>query len=83
MLAMTAEKRPSEKLLGSGDAGSSRTITLIILVVLVLGLAIGFYQVMIGFLLPLFLATLLTILFQPLHERIQRACRNHDRLAAA
>ncbi len=83
MLAMTAEKRPSEKLLGSGDAGSSRTITLIILVVLVLGLAIAFYQVMIGFLLPLFLATLLTILFQPLHERIQRACRHHDRLAAA
>jgi predicted PurR-regulated permease PerM len=77
-----AEKRPSAGLLGSGDAGSSRTITLVILVVLVLGLAIAFYQVMIGFLLPLFLATLLTILFQPLHERIQRACHHHDRVAA-
>jgi predicted PurR-regulated permease PerM len=83
MLAMSAAKRPSEKLPGSGDAGSSRIISLVILIVLVLALTIVFYQVMIGFLLPLFLATLLTILFQPLHARIQRACHSHDRLAAA
>ena len=59
-----------------------RAISLAILVVLVVLLAILFYQVMIGFLLPLFLAALLAILFQPLHSRMVQLFRGHDRLAA-
>ncbi len=59
-----------------------RTISLAILVVLVVLLAILFYQVMIGFLLPLFLATLLAILFQPLHREMVRLFHGHDRIAA-
>jgi predicted PurR-regulated permease PerM len=59
-----------------------RAISLAILVVLVVLLAILFYQVMIGFLLPLFVATLLAILFQPLHTRMVHWFRGHDRLAA-
>lgn len=59
-----------------------RAISLAILVVLVLLLAILFYQVMIGFLLPLFLATLLAILFQPLHREMVRLFHGHDRIAA-
>jgi len=59
-----------------------RAISLAILVLLVVLLAILFYQVMIGFLLPLFLAALLAILFQPLHSRMIQMFRGHDRLAA-
>ena len=59
-----------------------RAISLAILVVLVVLLAFLFYQVMIGFLLPLFLAALLAILFQPLHSRMVQLFRGHDRLAA-
>ena len=59
-----------------------RAISLAILVVLVVLLAILFYQVMIGFLLPLFLAALLAILFQPLHSRMVHLFRGYDRLAA-
>jgi predicted PurR-regulated permease PerM len=59
-----------------------RAISLAILVILVVLLAILFYQVMIGFLLPLFLAALLAILFQPLYKRIVHWFHGHDRLAA-
>jgi len=57
-------------------------ISLVILIALVLALGIMFYEVMIGFLLSLFLATLLTVLFWPLHGWIERLCHGHDRLAA-
>ncbi|HEX4000604.1 MAG TPA: AI-2E family transporter [Pirellulales bacterium] len=60
-----------------------RAISLAILVGLVVLLAILFYQVMIGFLLPLFLAALLAILFQPLHQWIVRVFRGYNGLAAA
>lgn len=59
-----------------------RTISLAILVVLVVLLAILFYQVMIGFLLPVFLAALLAILFQPLQNWAVQLFRGHSRLAA-
>ncbi len=60
----------------------SRIISLIGLTVLVLALCYLFVQVMIGFLIPLFLAVLLTILFQPLHNAITRRLGGHTRIAA-
>jgi len=60
----------------------SRVISLLILVVLVLALVFAFYQVMLPFVLPLFLAALLTVLFKPLHVRVIRLCHGHDRAAA-
>jgi predicted PurR-regulated permease PerM len=60
----------------------SRVISLIGLTVLVLALGYLFIQVMIGFLIPLFLAVLLTILFRPLHDAIARRFGGHDRIAA-
>jgi predicted PurR-regulated permease PerM len=60
----------------------SRVISLIGLTVLVLALGYLFVQVMIGFLIPLFLAVLLTILFRPLHDAIARRFGGHDRIAA-
>ena len=60
----------------------SRMISLAILVVLVLALVFVFYQVMLPFILPLFLAALLTVLFKPLHEWVIRLCHGHNRAAA-
>ena len=60
----------------------SRFVSLLILVVLVLALVFVFYQVMLPFVLPLFLAALLTVLFRPLHEWMIRHCHGHDRAAA-
>ena len=60
----------------------SRVVSLLVLVVLVLALVFAFYQVMVPFVLPLFLAALLTVLFKPLHTRVIRLCHGHDRAAA-
>jgi predicted PurR-regulated permease PerM len=60
----------------------SRIVTLVILTILVVALGFLFVQVMSGFLLPLFLAVLLTILFHPLHLAIARRLHGHDRIAA-
>src|SRR5437773_10149399 len=61
----------------------ARIITLIILTVLVIALGFLFIEVMIGFLLPLFMAVLLTILFRPLHDWILRRVHGRLRVAAA
>ncbi len=60
-----------------------RIVTLIILTVLVIALGFLFIQVMIGFLVPLFLAVLLTVLFRPLHMAITRRLGGYHRTAAA
>jgi predicted PurR-regulated permease PerM len=60
----------------------SRIVTLVILTVLVVALGFLFVQVMSGFLLPLFLAVLLTILFHPVHLAIARRLHGHERIAA-
>jgi predicted PurR-regulated permease PerM len=60
----------------------SRIVTLVILTVLVVALGFLFVQVMSGFLLPLFLAVLLTILFHPVHLAIARRLHGRGRIAA-
>ena len=60
----------------------SRIVTLVILTVLVVALGFLFVQVMSGFLLPLFLAVLLTILFHPVNLAIARRLHGHERIAA-
>jgi predicted PurR-regulated permease PerM len=60
----------------------SRIVTLVILTVLVVALGFLFVQVMSGFLLPLFLAVLLTILFRPVQLAIARRLHGYDRIAA-
>ncbi len=61
---------------------NSRIISLVVLIALVLALALLFIEVMIGFLLPLFFALLLTVLFHPLYLRLLRVCGGRTRLAA-
>jgi predicted PurR-regulated permease PerM len=61
----------------------ARLVSLIILAVLVIVFGVLFFQVMSGFLLPMFLAVLLAIMFRPVHHQISRWCGGHDRIAAA
>src|SRR5262249_46391023 len=61
----------------------SRLVSLIILAALVIIFAVVFFQVMIGFFLPMFVAVLLAIIFRPVHHAIMRYSRGYDRPAAA
>jgi len=59
-----------------------RLISLGVLLVLIIFLGITFYQVVAPFLLPLFLAGVVTILCRPLHGRILRRFPDRPRLAS-
>jgi len=61
----------------------TRIVSFVVLVAILLVIAGLFFQVMAGFLLPMFLAVLLVIIFGPLHRWIVTRCRGHDHLAAA
>jgi len=60
----------------------SRIVSFVVLVAILLVIAGLFFQVMANFLLPLFLAVLLVIMFGPLHRWFIAKCRGRDRLAA-
>jgi predicted PurR-regulated permease PerM len=61
----------------------ARIISLIVLVVLVLLFGLLFFEVMAGFLVPLFLAVLLAVLCRPLHHWIRLQLKGRVRVAAA
>jgi predicted PurR-regulated permease PerM len=61
----------------------SRIVSLVALVVVVLVVGALSYRVMASFLLPMFLAVLLVVVFRPLHQYFLTRARGHDRLAAA
>lgn len=60
----------------------NRVISLIVLLALVLVFGSLFYLVVFRFFVPLFLAALFAMLFEPLHKRLKLRCGKHDRLAA-
>jgi predicted PurR-regulated permease PerM len=60
----------------------ARIVSFVALVVILLLIGGLFLQVMAGFLLPLFLALLLVVMFLPLHRWFERKCGGHDRIAA-
>jgi predicted PurR-regulated permease PerM len=60
----------------------SRIVSLVILVVICLVFGVLFFRVMASFLLPMFLATVLVIVFRPLHEWITMRSKGRQRLAA-
>lgn len=60
----------------------ARLVSLILLAVIVIFLAITFFQVLAPFLLPLFLAGVLAMLCQPLYQRILAKTKNRTGLAA-
>lgn len=60
----------------------ARIVSLVVLIVVLLVTAGLFFEVMANFLLPLFLAVLLVVMFGPLYRWIRNRCGGHDRLAA-
>ncbi|MFM9069797.1 MAG: AI-2E family transporter [Planctomycetota bacterium] len=59
----------------------TRIVSFWLLVAIIVAVSLGFYRVMSGFLLPLFLAALLVVIFKPLHEWLLVRLR-HAMLAA-
>jgi predicted PurR-regulated permease PerM len=57
-------------------------ISFSVLVGIIVVIGILFYRVMVTFLLPLFLAALLVVIFRPLHEWYLKKCKGRPRLAA-
>ena len=60
----------------------ARIVSLVVLVAILAVTGVLFFQVMANFLLPLFLALLLVVMFGPLNNWFRRRCHGHDRLAA-
>jgi len=60
----------------------SRMVSFAVLIGIIIVIGFLFYRVMSGFLLPLFLAALLVVIFRPLHQWIQGKCNNRARTAA-
>ncbi len=60
----------------------ARMVSFIVLVAILLVIGAFFFKVMVGFLLPFFLAVLLVVMFRPIHHWMQRRCGSHDRIAA-
>ena len=60
----------------------AKIVSFVVLVVILLLIGGLFLRVMAGFLLPLFLALLLVVMFGPLHRWFEKKCGRHDRLAA-
>ncbi|MCE9606946.1 MAG: AI-2E family transporter [Planctomycetia bacterium] len=61
----------------------ARMVSLGVLVVLIVVIGFLSYEVMATFLLPLFLAAMLTVLFHPVNDWIAKRCRGRTRIAAA
>src|SRR5512146_1912434 len=60
----------------------SRMASFVTLLVILLAFAARFLRVMASFLLPMFLAVLLVVMFRPVHQWILVRCRGRERLAA-
>ena len=60
----------------------ARIVSFIVLVGILVVIAALFFRVMANFLLPMFLAVLLVIIFGPLHQWMQKKCKGRPRVAA-
>lgn len=60
----------------------TRIVSLVVLVLCLLAIAGLFFWVMARFLLPLFLAAVLVVIFRPVHTWLTAKCRGRQRLAA-
>ncbi|MEM6980192.1 MAG: AI-2E family transporter [Planctomycetota bacterium] len=60
----------------------SRIMSVVMLVFGILAVGVLFYQLMIGFFVPLFLAALLVVIFRPVHNLLLQKLGNRRRIAA-
>jgi predicted PurR-regulated permease PerM len=61
----------------------SRIVSFLVLIAIILVIGFFFFRVMSPFLLPLFLAVLLVVIFHPMHVRVLHRCGGKQRLASA
>ena len=59
-----------------------RVVSFIVLIAIVLLVTALFFQVMVQFILPLFLAAVMVVVFRPLHEWVLKKCGDRPRVAA-
>ncbi len=67
----------------SGTSTIARYVSFVMLCVTIVVCGFFFYSVIKGFLLPLFLACLLAVIFRPLHEWVSEKCGNRPAASAA
>ena len=60
----------------------TRLVSLLVLCAIVILCGVLFFQVMARFLLPMFLAVILVVMFRPLHQWFVGKCQGHVRIAA-
>jgi predicted PurR-regulated permease PerM len=60
----------------------SRLVSLVVLVAVIVLVGLLFYKVMVGFLVPVFLAAVLVVVFRPLHRWVLNQAGNREHLAA-
>ncbi len=61
----------------------SRLVSFWVLLGVIFVLVIVFFKVMATFLVPMFLASILCVMFGPLHQWMRKKCRNRQKVAAA
>jgi len=61
----------------------SRIVSFLVLIAIILVIGFFFFRVMAPFLVPLFLAVLLVVIFHPMHLRVLQRCGGRQRLASA
>jgi predicted PurR-regulated permease PerM len=66
----------------SSPTAISRIVSLVVLLALVALFGGLFYMVVARFIVPLFLAAMLTVLFRPMHQWILSKCQGYERIAA-
>jgi predicted PurR-regulated permease PerM len=64
------------------DSPVPRVVSFIVLLAILLLVAAYFFQVMAHFVVPLFLASVLVVVFKPLHARVVGQIPFHPRLSA-
>ncbi len=60
----------------------SRLISFAVLIAIIIIIGLLFYKVLIGFFIPVFLATVLVVIFRPLHHWVLDRVGQRERLAA-
>lgn len=61
----------------------SRLISFAVLIAIIIFIGLLFYKVLIGFFIPVFLASVLVVVFRPLHQWVLEKTGHRDQLAAA
>src|SRR4051794_1471467 len=68
---------------GGRLSGMSRMLSILVLLAILVAIGVIFFRVMSGFLVPVFFAALLAVMFLPLHQRVRVGLGNSSRYLSA